>query len=107
MTKRMLIDDTQPEETRVVIVDGNKVTIVTKNLYRSSFSDKEEIVNAYYSDVDDMFNKENCVLGENSEEVILNDDLFESVLDELPKTTYNFILEENGNYILKDISIEK
>ncbi len=25
MTKRMLIDDTQPEETRVVIVDGNKV----------------------------------------------------------------------------------
>ena len=23
--KRMLIDDTQPEETRVVIVDGNKV----------------------------------------------------------------------------------
>ena len=24
MTKRMLIDDTQPEETRVVIVDGNK-----------------------------------------------------------------------------------
>lgn len=25
MTKRMLIDDTQPEETRVVIIDGNKV----------------------------------------------------------------------------------
>ncbi len=25
MSKRMLIDDTQPEETRVVIVDGNKV----------------------------------------------------------------------------------
>ena len=25
MAKRMLIDDTQPEETRVVIVDGNKV----------------------------------------------------------------------------------
>ncbi len=25
MTKRMLIDDTQPEETRVVIVEGNKV----------------------------------------------------------------------------------
>ena len=25
MTKRMLIDCTQPEETRVVIVDGNKV----------------------------------------------------------------------------------
>ena len=25
MTKRMLIDDTQPEETRVVIVNGNKV----------------------------------------------------------------------------------
>ena len=25
MTKRMLIDSTQPEETRVVIVDGNKV----------------------------------------------------------------------------------
>lgn len=25
MTKRMLIDDTQPEETRVVIVDGNKI----------------------------------------------------------------------------------
>ena len=24
MTKRMVIDDTQPEETRVVIVDGNK-----------------------------------------------------------------------------------
>ncbi|MBQ7304508.1 MAG: hypothetical protein IJW75_06325, partial [Alphaproteobacteria bacterium] len=28
MTKRMLIDDTQPEETRVVIVDGNKVEYV-------------------------------------------------------------------------------
>ena len=26
--KRMLIDDTQPEETRVVIVDGNKVEVV-------------------------------------------------------------------------------
>ena len=25
MTKRMLIDDTRPEETRVVIVNGNKV----------------------------------------------------------------------------------
>ena len=25
MVKRMLIDDTQPEETRVVIVDGNKI----------------------------------------------------------------------------------
>lgn len=25
MTKRMLIDDTHPEETRVVIVNGNKV----------------------------------------------------------------------------------
>ena len=25
MTKRMLIDDTQPEETRVVVVDGNKL----------------------------------------------------------------------------------
>ena len=25
MTKRMLIDDTQPEETRVVVVNGNKL----------------------------------------------------------------------------------
>ena len=34
MTKRMLIDDTQPEETRVVIVDGNKVEDVE---FESSF----------------------------------------------------------------------
>ena len=34
MTKRMLIDDTQPEETRVVIVNGNKVEDVE---FESSF----------------------------------------------------------------------
>lgn len=34
MTKRMLIDDTQPEETRVVIIDGNKVEDVE---FESSF----------------------------------------------------------------------
>ena len=30
MMKRMLIDDTQPEETRVVIVDGNKIDGITR-----------------------------------------------------------------------------
>ena len=25
MAKKMLIDDTQPEETRVVVLDGNKI----------------------------------------------------------------------------------
>lgn len=34
MTKRMLIDDTQPEETRVVVVNGNKVEDVE---FESSF----------------------------------------------------------------------
>ena len=34
MTKRMLIDDTQPEETRVVVVNGNKIEDVE---FESSF----------------------------------------------------------------------
>lgn len=90
-------------------VEGNKVTLVTKILYERSCSDTCGPLNAYYSSIDDSFNDVNPVLGntDGADEINLTDELFDSVLDKLPKTIYNFTLEENGNYILNSVSIEE
>lgn len=90
-------------------VDGDKVTLVTKNLYERPCGDTCGPANAYYGDVNDMFNKENHVAGDpnKDEELVYSDELFNSIKDKLPNVTYNFIVEESGNFYLESVSIDK
>ena len=90
-------------------VEGNKVTLVTKVLYERACGDTCGPTNAYYSSVDGSYNDDEPVLGDASkdEELVLTDELFDSVSDKLPTTTYNFIVEESGNFYLDRVSIDK
>ena len=45
MTKRMLIDDTHPEETRVVIVNGNKDDVANRYTLENMRADKRDTDN--------------------------------------------------------------
>ena len=52
MAKKMLIDDTQPEETRVVVLDGNKIEDVEfESSYRKQIkgNDRQGYSQADYS----------------------------------------------------------
>ena len=58
---------------------------------------------------EDVFNKTNAVLkAENGqEEARITRWNKESVLAKVPETTYNFIIEDNGNFYLDSVSISK
>ena len=90
-------------------VNGNKVKFVVKNVFERHCSDVCGPVDAYYSTVEDVFNKTNAVLkAENGqEEARITRWNKESVLAKVPETTYNFIIEDNGNFYLDSVSIGK
>lgn len=103
---RIVLSNIRYVSSRVV---GDKVTLITRNLYERSCSDVCGPLNAYYGNVDDMFNSENPVLGDQNseEEIVLTSELFDSIESKVAKTTYNFIKEESGNYYLDSVSVEK
>lgn len=90
-------------------VVGDKVTLITRNLYERSCSDVCGPLNVYYGNVDDMLNAENPVLGDRNseEEIVLTSELFDSVESKVAKTIYNFVKEESGNYYLDSVLVEK
>lgn len=90
-------------------VNGNKVKVITKNLYERFCSDICGPMDAYYGRVDDVFENKNAVLkAENGqEEAKITRWNKDEVLEKVPETTYTFIIEDNGNYYLESVSISK
>lgn len=90
-------------------VEGNRVTLITKNLYERPCGDTCGPSNVFYGDINDMFDGKNHVVGDpdKDEELLYTDELFDSVKDKVPNATYNFIVEESGNFYLESVSVDK
>ena len=90
-------------------VNGNKVKVITKNLYERFCSDICGPMDAYYGRVDDVFENKNAVLkAENGqEEAKITRWNKDEVLEKVPETTYNFIIEDNGNFYLESVFVGK
>ena len=90
-------------------VNGNKVKFVTKNVYERFCSDICGPIDAYYATADDVFNHSNPVLKaqEYEESVRITRYNKAAILEKVPETTYNFIIEDNGNFYLESVSVGK
>lgn len=90
-------------------VNGNKVKFVTKNVYERFCSDICGPIDAYYATADDVFNHSNPVLKaqEYEESARITRYNKNEILEKVPETTYNFIIEDNGNFYLESVSVGK
>ena len=90
-------------------VSLDKVSVIVKNIYPRYCSDICGPIDAYYGSVEDMFNRENALAtrSEGEDELELTDSLKKELLEEVPEITYNFIIEESGNFYLDSVSINK
>lgn len=91
------------------IVKGNKATIVVKNVFERFCSDICGPVDAYYATPSDAYDQKNAIYkAENgAEEVKIYRWNKDEILAKVPETTYNFIIEDNGNFYLESASIDK
>lgn len=90
-------------------VRGNKVKFVTKNVYEDICGEICGPNKAYYASVDDAKSQTNPILkaAEYQESVEIAQYNKEFILSKVPETTYNFIIEDNGNYYLDSVNISK
>lgn len=86
-------------------VTGNRVKFVTKNVYERFCGGTCGPINAYYGTVEDVFNHKNPVLvaPEYSDEARIYRDNLDEVLSKVDEVTYNFIIEDDGNFYLESV----
>ena len=61
-----------------------------------------------YGNYNDMINKTNAVYGNDQDDIMeYTDNMYNSIKDKLPVTTYTFKVEDDGNYYLEKVSINK
>ena len=90
--------------------DGNIINVNYKILYSNVCNDTC-ILNAYYRTYEDSINSNNPVLeGDNSSDdpgVNLTEDLYKSVEEKIPVTSFKFEKTKNNTYNLKSVSINE
>ena len=96
----------------VKYVDGKKendkkITINTKLLYATYCGDTCGPNFAYYKSYEDSVKNQNPILGEidSDTEIELTDDLYKTIEDKLPVTTFTFTKKNSNTYNLESVTI--
>ena len=91
------------------MLEENKIIIEAKVLYGVMCSGICVPNNSYYASYNDSKNHKNAVITskKDGEEITLTDDLYKSIENKLPITTYEFEKDANGSYNLVSVKVNK
>lgn len=87
------------------IKDEKEITINAHILYGTVCSDVCGPSNSYY--IDSNHSGEPIIAGDSDEHVEITDELYQSIKDKIPITTYKFEKDSFGSYTLKSITINE
>ena len=89
-------------------LNGDQLTVKAHVAYAKMCSDTCGPATYLYGSYNDMINKTNAVYGNDQDDIMeYTDNMYNSIKDKLPVTTYTFKVEDDGNYYLEKVSINK